>query len=773
MLTLNGQRVIAGCNVYEDDADWRTFYYVSTRPRIALDEGGRPIFSLVLYRRDLSDLSAEELRTRLGGGLLTLSVELAPTDEELAEIRQTLAEEIAARRGLSVAAAAEQVSLRTMPAHEGTVILAVAGETADTGSDFVASMVGAGQASVVGTHRAAFMVKLTHEGAALVKGMIGRDLTTLFVGYSLKYHHRLSKVTMRVWADAQKSYKVLEEMWQELQDNARFSKTSTSTKTTYTFSHDESKSARDFLEETLGAQQFSRVDIIPEGPISDELSTELARQGHEMLKDFLASTFLQFDPSADFAPTERPTLETELPEVDGREYGHHGITSYSLKDWDRSMEATLDHTFTTRQVLEATLPIDENLSDLLGGQDVSQFIAHLDLESDFHKFLDVRVLCTADFEREPVDLVKVHLEYDQSGPDGRVRKVEDKDFQKNSAPAQFRTFLARPDLDQYRYEATVHYSESQQTFTFSGQTNDRILVLDVDTLGILDVAIEPGLVDWAEISQIKVRMSYGAGPTRREEHFILSKDSPLQRWVEVIGEAVAQPYTYQAIFVDKSGQQIETAPQRSTADRLLVDQPQEHTMRVDVVPAGVFAGDGGRLNQIKVALRYQDPDNDHIVETIATLTKASDSFTWRVPLINKERRSYEYQATVVYTDGVVREDTWRPTDKATLPVGDPFTYAVAINPRLLGLQQGRFALGKIHLAYEDRANDAFSEKTFQIEDFTKVIQWNFRLGSLEHKTYRYTLTLWEVEEDGDLVEIVLPEATHDEEVLILKPPPRG
>ena len=51
-------------------------------------------------------------------------------------------------------------------------------------------------------------------------------------------------------------------------------------------------------------------------------------------------------------------------------------------------------------------------------------------------------------------------------------------------------------------------------------------------------------------------------------------------------------------------------------------------MAIQVVPAGNFKKSGGKLVQVIVALRYQDPSSDYLVEGTTTLTSQDDSFTW-------------------------------------------------------------------------------------------------------------------------------------------------
>jgi hypothetical protein len=83
MITLTGQREIAKCTIFCDDVNPLNFFVVPPAPRIAIGDDGKPIFSMVWYRRDVSKLTDEERKTKLGGGILTLSTELSATDEQL------------------------------------------------------------------------------------------------------------------------------------------------------------------------------------------------------------------------------------------------------------------------------------------------------------------------------------------------------------------------------------------------------------------------------------------------------------------------------------------------------------------------------------------------------------------------------------------------------------------------------------------------------------------------------------------------------------------
>jgi hypothetical protein len=779
MITLNGQREIAGCQVYRDDVDALAWYVMPQAPRVALDDDGKPMLSLAWYRRDLSRLTEEERKTRLGGGLLSLSVELAATDEQMEAIREAIAADPVARRRAArfhpqiaddPAKLADALKIGTVPIKDGLVTLAVLGETTGEGgamvpgSELVGSLVGVGRVSMVGRQRASFMAKLTQDGAVLLWEMLERDLAALRVGYDLSFDHRLDAVRMTVWCDAKKSYDAVQNQWQVLNDNASWSERHSGGSHHYTFSHDERHDAGDRLFSIAQAAETARVTIIPEAGadvISPEMTEELIRSGNEMIRDFIAATFLQWNPGADAQRDEQPELTTELAVQNGKEYGHHKIEYYNLKEWHESMQATLDYNFTSKAVVQGRLGPNANLTGVLQGRPADDFRARIELDADWYKYLDVQLVCTSDFDEDPVDLVKAHLDYTARGSEGQVHEVEDFAFQKGTPPQQFLAFLAGPDRKSYAYDYEVFYRGTDRTYSVRGTTDETILVLDTDRMGILRVEVHLGLIDWEKVRSVFIKMWYGGGSDRQETEFTLDEKKQSFVWNQVIGRAIDERYHYQVTFVDKGNQKIVLDPESSRSGQLVVNQPLQESLEVAIVPAGSY-GEGGMLSKVVVAMRYTD--GDYVVDDIFTLGNENDSKIWSVPLLHTERRDYEYQTTVFYSDGVTREDDWQRSDKSVLALGDPFGYRVQISPYLL--KNGDWAFGTLHLEFADPEAAIRVEKTLEITDFTKPLYWRFRLGAPHRHTYTHQLTLFT--NAGD--EVALPSAEADKEVLVLKPP---
>lgn len=760
MITLNGKRSIAGCDVYRDDVDPLLHYVIPNAPRIAVDETGRPIFSLMRYRRPVEQLTPEERKTRLGGGLLTLSTELSVTAEQEAQIRQQLA--------ASASVAADSLKFAPVPVKEGSVTIAVVGETAGgeggaATNEFVSSLVGVGRVSMVGANRAAFMAKLTQDGSVLLWDMIEKNLTAIRVEYDLKYNHRLDGVRMAVWADAKKTFQALNEQWAHIKEDARWRTDGN----WHSASGEKKGDVGHNLWSLATESNAARVTVVPEAgtdAVPQEQITALMTTGQGMVSEFLARALLEFK-AGDPTLKEMEGLETELPAVEGKKYGSFSIDHYEMKKFDQSMEATLDVQFKTQAVLEGHLVPNDNLSNITGGRDIKEFRTEVEIDAAWYKYLDVVVNCTADFANDPVDLVKAHLSYKASGPQGTVDSVKDLVFQKDSPPQNFATYLAGPDKKSYDYEYEVFYRGSTTTMKVAGTTDETILVLDTDRLGILRVDVQAGVVDWKRFSAVIVKLAYGAGSSRKETELTLKADAQAASWVEVIGEAISQPYEYRLTFVTSEGQRLEGDLETSRSNTLVVDQPLHESLDVTLVAAGQF-GEEGLLKQVVVALKYSDPANNYVVDDTFTLKSDTDGALWSVPLMDKSLRTYQFRTTVFYSDGVTREDDWQTTDKPVLAVGDPFGMRVQILPYLLKNPPGMYQFGTVHLSFEDAAAGIRAEKDLQITDFAVPLIWRFRLGAPDRHTYKYQLSLFKA--DGQ--EVKVPEKEESKEVLVLAPP---
>jgi hypothetical protein len=790
MITLSGQTSFERFNVYRDDTNPLQFYYMPDGPRIAVDDKGKPLFSLIAYRRDLSQVPEADRATKLGGGILAISTELSATPDEIKRMRFELAGDPVvqvAYQGqhsftngrwwtlrkyspppVDRTKVAEALVMGLVPISSGNVSISIAGEDGTgTDNEFVkGKLVGAGSVSMTGNERASFLAKLTMDGATLLyKAMQNKDLKVINVRYDLNFNYRLTGLIVDAWCDAHKAYNALQSQnggtneEGEFHDNGGW----------HTYGHSKNTTLTDVIGESLSSGEFSGVKVTVNADsdvIKPEYVQQLEQSANDQIKQFIADTFTEYKPTPAKFDDKDPDISTELPKVGDKKYGGDYVKYYGLKKWNESMSANFHYHMEEQMVLPSKLAPNDNMSDLLMGNDVADYVKEIPLDNEFYKFLDVGIVCTADFDNDPISTVKAHLSYAAQGPFGPINEVDDFLFQKGGAPLQrFSTYIGGPDKKSYDYEYTVTYRGQMPPppYTIKGKTDETILILNADQLGILKVDVQAGIVDWDTIKSIALKISYGSN---HQTEYTLNSQKQSAKWVETIGVPVTDPYTWSAVFVDTSGQRIETKPTQQRGP-LVIDQPLGQQLDITVVGIGSFVPTGN-VQQISVAVRYTDKPNHYNKNASFVMAKENDVNHWKFSLVNENLRSYEYQTNVIYAGGVSRSDDWRPSDAQILLAGDPFNAKVTVLPNLL--RGTKWTLGTLKLRYDDAAADIHQsdELAFTADAFGAPQYWRIRLGAPTRNTYRWQLTLFT--DDNQSYEF--PEASTSDQILVLRPPPK-
>jgi hypothetical protein len=762
MITLTGQTTFERFNVYRDDVNPLQFYYMPQGPRIALDENGKPMFSLMTYRRDLSNVPEADRATKLGGGILAFSVELSAADDELNRLRAQLANDPVTQAAFAngvrtanghfwtvavlsapadPAAVAKALILGMVPVDGGTVTIDILAEDGSHPGDFVSTLVGAGPVSMTGNERASCMAKLTMDGATAVADMVGKDLKMIRVAYTLNFNYRIEGLVVDAWCDAHKAYSALQNQMASVSELAQFVDDGGD----HTFDHSKTTTLNDVINQSMTSGEFSGVTVTPSAPsdvIKPEYIQQLEQNAEDQIKQFIADTFTDYKPSDTGKIDDKdPDITTELPTVDGKKYGGDDIKYYSMKSWNDSMSATYHYHLSEQTVLPSQLNPNDNLSNVLNGQNVQAYLTNITLDPVFYKYLDVSLVCTADFDNDPINIVKAHLTYAEQGPQGPINEIDDYVFQKGGAPLQrFSTYVAGIDKQTYNYQYDIYYKGTTDKYSLGGQSNETVLVLNADSLGILKVDVQAGIVDWDQIRQVMVKMSYGNGSDQKSTEFTLDATHQNYKWTEVIGKPVTEPYTWSATFVDKTNQRIERPPVQQRG-KLVIDQPIGSALDVTLVAVGSF-GAQGLIEQIGVALKYVDTANNFTQNASFMLTKEGDLKEWKIPLVDDSLRTYQYQITVFYSGGVTRVDDWRTTDSTILPCGDPFGFKVTFLTTLL---RAPWLFGTLKVWFDDPQTNIHAEETFAVKDFKSDIVWQFRLGAADRHKYFYQLTLFQAD----------------------------
>src|SRR5262245_24400273 len=169
MLYLDSATTTRGITLYRDYNASNRYYYLPLYPKLTR-EAGEPLFQLLIYRRDITDNPAFKEGDRLGGGFLTMTVDLSVPESVLTAIRSELS-----------GPGGQQVELTPVPFEQGAVRVtalgtssaaAAEGEQGRAGEHFVERILGFAKPSLHAENRATFSIELSHEGAQLMRASL-------------------------------------------------------------------------------------------------------------------------------------------------------------------------------------------------------------------------------------------------------------------------------------------------------------------------------------------------------------------------------------------------------------------------------------------------------------------------------------------------------------------------------------------------------------------------------------------------------------------------
>jgi len=759
MLTLTNSLTIEGYTVFQDDANdfvsvqhgnaqgKLRFYVLPEIPTIAKDEQGQPVFSLVVYRQDEDRIQPANSTQDVGGGILTFTVELSVPDDKFKQIKSALKSR--AYGPDSSSDPSLDVDLAYVPFLDGTVSVAVAGEIGgdQSGQEFLKGIVGNGKIGGVGNNRRAVMVKLTQAGAALMSQLQKLRTLPINVQYDLSFEHRLVGVTMRVWCDINSSYTLMQQCLHENRDEWGGYLSMSRDR------YDVNKITG--VTETRVRNKTAGVDVIPAtSEIEPETLASLEKFGLDMLTQEMGKAAEASPPPGDL---DRTYLDSYVSTV------------------ANNFNFTLDR----QMVLVRKFTPSANVSNVFQEGHFEELVSFVDLRTAFFTFLKIPVRVNADFTRLPLDSVTVTLAYQRQRIDGSGREDVISTFGFTDG-ATIQTFLAfanaLADVN-YDWEATVHYKGGHDNFTFGAKkVRDEFLVVDVGTLGMVQVDHGLGLVDLDRFPAAIVDFRYQSGALGRmvERQFRLDKSKDQDLWADPVFEEPTKGYEYKVDWLRKDGDILTGQWIRSTASRLRFNAPVPDQLKVAVVCSGNFKDGVNQIGQVAVSLRYRDPDNSYGDEGQLIFTDDKQQLAWTVDLRNPNLRDYQYRYSIIYKDGLVKDmpedGGWLNGEPGFITVGENYTLRVDVFPALQSYPNNA-KLVQVDLTYADAANHVEENDSFVFSQTDNVKRtWYVRGVPGGSKSYTYQVRYYSA--TGD-VKILPPVTTSAEALVVPAPPPPG
>jgi hypothetical protein len=669
VLAIAKRQIIEGHEVYGDTNDWTTFYVIPKNPRFRLDDHGKPVFKFVKYRFPVDRPDGKK-----GGGYVFFDVAFYVTQDVQDKIRGVLQAGMTATGGPP-----PDIKLASPPYLRGSANFLLK----NSDGTLIQSVTGAAKPSLYGDNTAAYALELTPEGATFFEAtMKGEGVGGVIVEYELTTSAALPPLTAHAWFHGSEFYSYFQQV-----------------------DIDESMWSDDSYRETIREAAYSSEStgvtvemqfVLPEGPdATTKLKDSIRASMRAQLEDAVTRKALKpIDPVA--------ADKRDLPD---------GDFEHVIRDYSTTRDVFIDEWYSENGAMEWTIQPNGNVPNIttMTGPDGKPFrwedyYVEVDLNDPFFKQLNVAIGVNADFANLPLHSVEVHLDYNQ----GKTHQIGEYAFRDADSQQKFASYIENDNWT-YQWWYQVNYKGAAKTFTSKPEKSDeKILTVNVDDLGILHADFEAGAIDWEQVSAVQIAFEYPGRTVKVAETLVLTKASPKASVVKPIFEPRDKAYLYTITYQMADGREFAIPPQEGVSARTIVnDVFQDKTVPIRVAGDLSFdPGDDAAKVIDEILLHVSYTDGDGLSQTTDVSLNPDQSFLdWKVPVVGVGDGIVAYSGLIKYHNGTTVEipDTTPP--QATILVGDVVASksVVTVVADLLDFTQ--LKLVKVSLKHGDRAGD--------------------------------------------------------------------
>ncbi|HZS35833.1 MAG TPA: hypothetical protein VFF06_03355 [Polyangia bacterium] len=700
----------AGVTVFPDHADPTRFHFLPDAPRLRLKADGTPELSLLKYQLDPT------LHAALGGGLLSLTVDLSVPDEVQALVASKLKQQFSIDKPV----------LSPVTVEDGACDLVVIDQPSDGG--LVERVLGGGAPSLYGDEACTFMVVLASDGVGLVE----RALTASGgAGLPAGVVYRLGVLGLRPALSAR-----ITARWQDA----------------YHYYENRLHGGKLLLAVDVGTTVDELVhseaihievdQLVPPEQQDPTYQRALDQVQRYVLDQFFKPTLGQAPPPADSSGGALATIGNAIKDF----AGFFSLT-YSLIDLNRDELKTMTYSLAVAQAEKLTLAPQGTFSLLAAPPgapplDASKLITTVPAAASDQ--MDFDVGAAIDLAAEQIDHLEVLMSYGARSVDLEL------DAASPRKPVSFFHEDALGLAVKYHYE--IHFQPG--------------------VLGVAGVLRSPDVSTESRVIRVNPRELY-----QRIAVTALAAGVPFDRYPQVIvdvqvpdpagGGVTTQTLTLDAAhreagfvvraplgaavplsrrlrYVDPHGVELAVDWASFPAGILIVGDPQPVVLTVEVLGSARF---GTAVSRLVVELRLAShPDQ----VTTKILTRDQPSATWTVALADRADRAWEYRVTVQTPVGEVRQGQWLAGDGGELTVGEGIARLRPVTLMFVGrtIQDLQLLGIKVRFAYDDNDANLHAEDELMVTDSSKPVAWSYPIADVTKQAYTYQLSL--VHADGHI-----------------------
>ncbi len=805
MLYLDSATTTHGVTLYRDYNASNRYYYLPLYPKLTR-EAGDPLLQLLIYRRDITDNPAFKEGDRLGGGFLTMTVDLSVPESTLKVIKDELSRQ-----------AGGEIDLTPVPIDAGSVRITALGATSGTAADaaqptggarFVEHILGSTKPSLYGDNRAVFSMELSQEGALMMKASLeDPGATQVAVVYDLDYKGLMPAYRAKIKIHFQQSYSYLRTRFtmntlyfkadldaemEKLTKNGSIkieevdftgmdtAAAAASLQPGSVLSVDRGQlvaadptqaasAVASGFSQPLDAIASSRGDAAgTSGPrLQGQSGTDTNARAAGRPLPTEDSTPASSD-SASASPTDRPLTAVERWNQAGRPQA-----AFLMKSLSQEEQQDLEYDMFQVSATKRNAAPQGQIRMAAGDAQLQGRIKEVDLNSPFFERISGTVSTNVDLNALGVTSMMVKLRYgtrdDGTTPKDTAEFVLTQKGQKGT----YAFMMDRKFSMELEYQIVVKYEPgfaigdpSLEAVSPWIKTTTRNLDVDpAEVEAVFPIELTVAQVDWNAVSSIEGTLNYNdpAPQAIPQATAVLTQQKPQGKFHIRPLDPQNRIYRLTTNYQFKTGQTSVVEMKGVGAKTFVLNQPTQLA-----VPITIIASDPLKhFSKMAAELSYKPADSDTEQTKLLTFSSNGETQTWTVFRSSAaEKPTYQWRLTTFASNGSERRTDWQSSNDQLLVLGEIFESVLQVSVRMLvpDFKAAGLLGAKLHLQYADAAQGVAGTKDmmFMSPNLEPTI-WAVPKKSGGSGNYNYTIT-W-IGSDGKQ-QVVGPRTTADEDLLL-------
>lgn len=778
MLNLFSKFTVPGVDrveIYQDDEDERRFYMLPGKPSFALGPDGKPMVTLIAFARDLSLMAsvASELPSgETEGGLLTMQLELAVSDEDQRKIREYIKGTLlGGGRLLRPVMQDGRVHFRTARTGvepllsypqwlDGSVDMSLVPEA---GATFVKATEGSEKPSLTGTNLANFNVLLGQEGVRLLRESLTDGAVPGTLNYSLTFMARFPTIKLKIsgnWGDVFRETKTHCTVVETKTRNGQVVKRN---------QYPAVNSLEEFRSYFASVKvEYDKTTLPPAA--GEAAGTDPTAIYETMIKDLANGYLIAKLTTPGWTTSDQLTakLGTDpLANLKGTEATPVGANQLWLKDWTQEMEGEFSFEIEGRVAQPMATYPNGLFYEIISPEEFGKHIIEADLNTPIFHVLDVPVRVTADFTTDPIAAIQVSVAYEEKDAKTGDVKSAAKTFTYTTGAEVFwfRTTMAKnadgSPKRNYTYSSKINYKAASAPVTTPPvTTTEQSLVIGYDRLSCVRVAVLAGAIPWEEIERVDVDLAYpGSTLPTGQQRVTLLPDGSQGSWFTYTEGNPSREYEYQLSFQLKDGPKIVTPKQKALSDRLVVDAPFSDQLEVTFVPQGTFPP----VASIVLSVKYEHGTGPtaYREDDVHVFTNNTETWQWKLRLPDPTAREFQYKVDITYADGTATQGEYQPGSEGTILIGEVTSKTLEVEVVAGALDMAKWKLVVVRLSYTDPQGGVPQTETFQITPLNAAGPFLWKVGLRDPSARSYSYEIQAFGADGTTKQTVPPTSRED------------